>query len=206
MGAPLVTSQDVQKLLGGQQTTTFFANGATLIIAGVSDMVRTYCSREFWITSYSESYKGRGGVAIYPKQRPIQSVSFLSVNNCIQAAAGLDPNGAPLSSPGSIGYYFDDTGIYLNNGRFFDSDIPNVFVKYSAGYALFAPTPIYSSLPQDLYEAICKEVAARVIELSRLGLKSQAIDGATTTYNTGPFDPQAKAVFDRYKRTWGTYA
>lgn len=196
---PLVTQSDVLALLPGASADA----GLPILIAGVSDMARRYCSREFFVTNYAAWYRGSNNTDLMMKQTPIQSVTNVTIacsdGNLIISPVPTDANGFPLIQ--ADGYFFSDKSISLGGVlRFPDSRIPNVFVSYSAGYCA-SSNP--NGLPADLYEALCYECAARKRELDRLGLKSAAIGGETTVYSVGAMQPQTKDVLNRYRRVTG---
>ena len=147
MGAQYITPSDV---LSGYLLNTAGAPTQNAIVndtpalqglcVGISDAVRAFTGREFWITTFNENRRGNGGFALYPRQRPIQSVAVLSVGNNLLSSVGVDTNGAPAVNVGALGYYNDTEGIYLVGGYQFTADpslhnLPNVYIKYSAGYA-----------------------------------------------------------------------
>jgi hypothetical protein len=196
---PLVTQADVLALLPGASADA----GLPILIAAVSDMARRYCSREFFVTNYSAWYRGSNNAELMMKQTPIQSVTTVTIavsdGNLVISPVPVDSNGFPL--PQAQGYYFSDKSLILGGGWTFpDSRVPNVFVNYSAGYCA-SSNP--EGLPADLYAALCYECASRKRELDRLGLKSAAIGGETTTYSVAAMQPQTKDVMNRYRRVTG---
>lgn len=64
--------------------------------------------------------------------------------------------------------------------------------------------PDYGSIPQDLKQALIKELVFRYQEVGRIGIKGSAEGGQqTASYNTGPQDPQTLSILLRWRRTWG---
>ncbi len=149
---PLVLASDVINLLPGASAD----NALSLIIAGVSDLARRYCSRAFLCASYSEQYRGTNNNRLFTKQFPIQFVGSLVIGtasgNFQINGVTLDQNGFPF--PSANGYWFDDRSIYLGSNsvsggllpaptRFVDSSTSNVFLNYIAGY-LGGPVTTYT--------------------------------------------------------------
>jgi hypothetical protein len=196
---PLVLASDVQSLLAGSTADT----AMTMIIGGVSDLARKYCNREFFIANYIESYQGSNNARLMMRQTPIQAVTNVTMacgnGNLIISACTLDPNGNPF--PQTLGYFFDSKAINLGGGlRFPYSQIPNVYISYSAGYTATG-TP--QALPADLYEVLCYECAIRHKELNRMGEKSENLGGSSTTYSVLSLQAQTKDVLNRYRRVTG---
>src|ERR1700680_1063606 len=150
---PLVLVSDVINLLPGASPDS----SLPLIVAGVSDLVRKYCSRSFLCASYNEQYRGTNNNRLFTKQFPIQFVGQLTIGtasgNFAINGVSLDANGFPF--PSSSGYWFDAQSIYLGSNsvslgllptptRFVDSSTSNVFLNYIAGY-LGLPVTTYAS-------------------------------------------------------------
>lgn len=149
---PLVLVSDVVNLLPGASADS----SLPLIVAGVSDLARRYCSRSFLCASYSEQYRGTNNNRLYTRQHPIQFVGQLTIGtasgNFQINGVSLDGNGFPF--PSASGYWFDDKSIYLGSNamsggllptptRFVDSSTSNVFLNYIAGY-LGGPVTTYT--------------------------------------------------------------
>ncbi len=149
---PLVLVSDVVNLLPGASADS----SLPLIISGVSDLARRYCSRNFLCASYSEQYRGTNNNRLFTRQFPIQFVGSLTIGtasgNFQINGVSLDPNGFPF--PSANGYWFDDQSIYLGSNsmsggllptptRFVDSSTSNVFLNYIAGY-LGGPVTTYT--------------------------------------------------------------
>jgi hypothetical protein len=200
VGAPLVSITDVQALMPGAVTSADTA-ALTFLILAVSDYARNMTDREFWITNYTESYRGRNGGSIPLKQRPVTAVSGLSVDNVSIYPSALDASNNPITS--GYGFWFDNKAIYLGGGyRFRYSDFPNVVVSYSAGYATLGDYAGLKAAVGDLYYALCLEVTNQYRHLSHVGLKSEGMQGQSTTYDAESDLPQTQLILDNYRRTW----
>jgi hypothetical protein len=200
VGAPLVSLTDVLAIMPGA-TSQYDQTALNLLISAVSDYARSLTGREFWITSYSETYRGRNGFSIPLKQRPVTAVTGLYVDNVAILPVPNDPNGYPIQS--GYGFWNDDHAVYLGGGyRFRYSDWPNVTVVYSAGYANPGDFNTLKSAASDLYHALCLEVVNQYRRLSHVGLKSESMQGQSSTFVAENDLPQTQMVLDYYKRTW----
>jgi hypothetical protein len=200
VGAPLVDLNDVLALMPGA-TTSFDSTALTFLIQSVSDYARQMTGREFWITSYAENYRGKNGFSILLKQRPVVSVTGLYVDNVSILPVASDANNYPIQS--SYGFWFDDHAVYLGGGyRFRYSDWPNVTVVYSAGYSASGDFAGLKAAAGDLYHVLCLEVINQYKRLSHVGLKSESMQGQSTTYDAESDLPETQLVLDNYKRTW----
>jgi hypothetical protein len=200
VGAPLVSSADVDALLPGALTSAD-ASTITFLIASVSDYARNMTDREFWTTSYMESYRGRNGNSIPLKQRPVTAVSGLSVDNVSVYPSALDAGNNPITS--GYGFWFDSKSVYLGGGyRFRYSDFPNVLVSYTAGYATLGDYAGLKAAVGDLYYALCLEVINQYKRLSHVGLKGESMQGQSTTYDAESDLPQTQLILDNYRRSW----
>jgi hypothetical protein len=93
--------------------------------------------------------------------------------------------------------------VYLGGGyRFRYSDFPNVVITYSAGYATLGDYAGLKAAAGDLYHALCLEVINQFKRLSHIGLKSENMQGQSTTYDAENDLPQTQMVLDNYKRNW----
>lgn len=127
------------------------------LCTGLSDFVRKYTGREFWITIWTENRRGNGGQALFLRNRPVQSVTTVEIDNCQLAPVGTDTNGAPITNGNSQGFWNDDKAIYLACRMFcYSRFTPNVFVNYSAGYA---PGPLISTPANFTVPAVNSNVA-----------------------------------------------
>jgi hypothetical protein len=208
---PLIQAGDVAIYATQMGLSNAVDNGLVQQLVGeVSDMARRFCSRDWWINPYSEQYYGKNSKVLLLKNRPITAITSITVasggGNCVLAAVPTDPNGNPI--PSSFGYWFDEKAIYLGACAVFpDSTFPNVYVQYSAGYASLtagtSDTPDYASIPQDLKMALIKETVFRYEESKRVGIRSETEgQGQTSSFNTGPLDPQCAMILKNWRRTW----
>jgi len=141
MAAPndLVSLQDVKAFLGVQS-----GNDDALLtgmIAGVSQAIRNYLNRPFFLPKVvTENYDGIGGDALLLRNWPVTSVQSVSVNGQIVPPA---PTPGPNVAPGAGWQLEDDGGIppgamqrIFLTGYSFAKGRRNVTVTYRAGYQL----------------------------------------------------------------------
>jgi hypothetical protein len=113
-----------------------------------------------------------------------------------------------MPSTGGYGAYWnDDKTIYLGaGGPFPDSRFPNVYIQYSAGYASLTGnggSPDYASIPQDIKMELIKETIFRYEESKRVGLRTTSEGNQqSSSYNTGPLDPEVAMILKSWRRTW----
>jgi hypothetical protein len=176
----------------------------------------------------SNSYPGGSGFMTSPTRFPDSSVSNVFVQyiagyvsfpstttgaSFVVPAVGVaTPNLLVGNSIGLTGTFFvqgaglftsaiiDGTHITLTN---LGGANAAVGATIASGVSISSTAPA-TSLPADLYEALCFECATRHKELTRLGIKSAAIGGETTSYSVTSLQPQTKDVLGRYRRVTGS--
>lgn len=140
MGTPYVQAGDVATELPGLSNPSGSSAQLYALINSVSDQARTFCGREFWITNYTSTYRGRNNCEIFLKQTPITAVQVLELfdesQTFVLAPLATDVNGVPIVAGSPIGFWFDTTTIHLVGLRALHSERPNIYVSYSAGYAV----------------------------------------------------------------------
>lgn len=94
-------------------------------ITAVSQMIATWCSRNFVQADYTDTYDGTGGFALILRNFPVSSISAVSIDGRIVSAAA-----GPLDS----GYALSGRRLILR-GSCFSRGQANVVVSYTAGYA-----------------------------------------------------------------------
>lgn len=139
MGAPLITAGDVAIYATQLGLSNSVDNAlVTQLVGEVSDMARHFCDRDWWIKAAWEQLFGKNGTLVKPRNVPIQAITQVTIGNgCGNwslSPIATDSLGNPF--PNSVGYWFDERGIYLGGGwRFTDSRTPNVYLTYSSGHA-----------------------------------------------------------------------
>ena len=93
------------------------------LIAAVSAAISQYCNRNFGINAYTENYSGSGNDTLWLKQRPIVSVTSVTMNGYTIPAR---------PSVNAYGWVNDLNKIFLAGGIFWEYPL-NITVVYSAG-------------------------------------------------------------------------
>lgn len=159
----------------------------TSLAARASAKLDTYLGRTIEAAAYTEYYDGDGTGTLLLKERPVNSLTTLTVD------------GVAVDS--------EDWHLYAAQGRVvlvdgydlsgtFTKGIANVYAAYNAGYA---------SVPADL-QAVCTELAALMFQDSAqganwLGKKSETLpSGAGTLALMHALCDMSLATLDRYRR------
>jgi len=155
------------------------------LITACSEDIREEANRTFDVESYDEFYSGAGGNQrqLWTRQWPLVSVASLAI----------DGESIPQSPDGiQAGYVFQAGGgkIVLRHHHF-RRGIDNIELQYSAGYA---------TVPPDLNQACIKLVMFRFKSDAWTGMKSKAMAGETTTFDTSHMPSDVLRVVQRYKR------
>jgi hypothetical protein len=151
------------------------------LVDAASSYIAVWCSRNFDLTSRTQTYNGNGRYRMPMRDYPITQVDSVKVNG-LSIPARTSPQGS--------GYVFDDILVYLS-GYTFEQGIANVEITYSAGYV---------AVPADLEQACIEMVVSRYRERSRLNLNSQAVAGESVTFNVQELSRYARSVLQQYKR------
>lgn len=94
------------------------------LITRASRFIQAYLSRAIPPADYVETRNGTGTGSLFLRNRPVLSVSALTVyTTAIQQA----------TSPDAVGYLFDDSRVYLP-GTIFPAGVQNIKVAYTAGF------------------------------------------------------------------------
>lgn len=169
------------------------------LITAYSRYAMTYCSRDFRLQSYDETYNGVAGQGLSLRQGPIRSVQQLTNGACVvQASASFTQWGYVISG---------DFMLYLR-GLYFVRGPQSVNVQYTAGYftpgqAQMVSPPDYAAVtvPEDLQESIIEAVSYKYKRIAEEDKSSLNISGnAGTTFINLPIPALTKAVWDNYKR------
>lgn len=112
------------------------------LIAAVSAAISQYCNRNFGIAAYTENYSGSGNDTLWLRQRPIVSVTSVTMN------AYTIP---PRPNVNAYGWANDLNKLFLAGGIFWEGPL-NIVVAYSAGITVGA------SQTPDLWQAAAEWV------------------------------------------------
>lgn len=124
----LVTLAQAKGWLG--ITTTTDDPNIQFAISAYSQLIASWCSRNFVSASYSDVYDGHGGSRLMTQNWPITAVSALSVDGQVITAA---------TSVLSAGYQFNNRSVILNGCDQFCRGLQNIQISYTAG---FVPIPM----------------------------------------------------------------
>lgn len=179
---------------------------------GVGDQNGDYLQSPFnSVCNFSDTYNGSGTRTLVLRNRPIVSVSSLTINGIpITQSTGFAVQGWVVSGnarsialrPGLLGWggSFPQTawqaGSYRSMGggmRFFEG-IQNISVQYSAGY---------NNTPADIVQCANKVVAMNYRRRNWVDEESRSMSGGggTIRYRSWDVPPECQIVIDRYTRT-----
>ena len=156
----------------------------TQLISAISAQAAIYCNRNFGVNTYTETYNGLGNLTQWLNQRPVVSVSSVTIDGVNVPAR---PNA--LSS----GFVADRNEVYLY-GWYFTTGFQNVVVTYDAGISCSAAnTP-------DLWQAVTEWIALVFQSQKRVGLKSESLNGQNTSYMVADLPESITLVLNRYEQ------
>jgi hypothetical protein len=157
------------------------------------------------ICTFTENYNGNGSNHLYLRNRPIQSVTSLTVGYVTIAqstAYGVpgwvidqDAKSIWIRAGGGGNVTFSSIGWPVSgSGYWFAQGIQNVAITYTAGY---------STVPYRVQMAVTQQVALNVKRKEWIGLASKAMaNGAgTVTFNKWLLDPEVRQALTDYTRT-----
>lgn len=172
-----------------------------ILIPSITARIQGYCGRDFFQANYTDTLNGNGQKSLMLKNTPITAVSSVKINNVAVQAA---------SDPNQSGYLFDSNTIYLANGgafmpsprgfgsAWFTPGFQNVEVSYTAGYdSTASPLP---AVLADLKMAATEQAAYEFMSRTRIGQKSQSLQGQVVSFETGDWLPLVKGILQKYIR------
>ena len=176
----LTTLANVKAYLSPPLTTTTDDALLTRLVTAASQFIQTWLGRTIAATSYTETRNGQGGTRLFLRNRPVVSVSSVTVDGVAVA---------PSSGPGQPGYLFDDNSVYLT-GAAFTRGQQNVAVAYTAGYA---------ATPPELEQACVALVALRYKERDRIGQASKNLAGEVVSFAQKDMPADVQTLLDQYR-------
>jgi|SRR5665213_1218493 len=181
---PLTDLATVKSLMGGTPgTTTDTILG--YLISAVSASISNYCNRNFLQATYTENYNGSGKAELWLRQRPIQSVTSVTIN---QAVIPARPN------VNAAGFAFDQNKLYYQGGIFW-SGAQNVSVVYSAGL----PAVSQAATP-DLWMAATEWVLAEYKDGQHIEKGSDSAGQGMSTVYLKDMPWHTRRVVDQYRQ------
>lgn len=153
------------------------------LIDGVSAQIIRHCGRAFINATYTERYDGIGGPTLMPRNLPIVSVSSLTVDGTVIAAAADSEH---------AGYMVARNRVIIVGGGMFTRGLQNVAITYVAGYG--------STVPDDVRRAATIQAAHEYRQRDRLGQTSVSVGQSTTGYTQSELLPEVQAKLKLYVR------
>ncbi|NTF67968.1 hypothetical protein [Rhizobium rhizogenes] len=164
-----------------------------LAISAYSQLISTWCSRAFVVSSFSEVYDGRDNARLMVKNYPISAVASLAINGIpvLQATSTFGP-----------GFLFNKRSVDLMGGAIFYRGLENIAITYTAGY---------DPIPYDLQMACLDWMKASYLSADRdPSLSSRragdteekySAGGAVTVLNgeSAPMPATVYAVLSQYR-------
>lgn len=150
------------------------------LITAVSSFFASYCGRVFQSAAYSEVRDGTGGAKLVLRQYPVTAVASLAVDG---QTIGMRPK------VGQPGYVISPPRTLALAGYTFTSDVQNVEVSYTAGFA---------TTPADLEQACIECCASWYKRKSRIDEQSKSIQGEVITFSMKDIPAAAKSILDDY--------
>ena len=178
---------DIKTMLGISDTSQDAL--LTIVKDSVEAYVKTYCGRDFLVTSYTEYYDGDDCNVLRTYQRPIVSITSVSSDPArLFEAASLIPADDIIGDSKSLRLGF----IELLTYRFL-AGLKSTKVVYSAGY---------STIPTDLSMAVklivCKQF--KVISKKMFAEQVQSVGDMTITLSVDAFPKDAMKIVESYRR------
>lgn len=178
----LTTLEYVQAYTGDTSAPSAAAYPALITAASV--FIANYCSRNFYIADYSESYNGSGNARLMLRNQPVTAVSAVSINGTnIPASGGVN----------AYGYLFDTRGLWLR-GMYFPKTIKGISVAYTAGLAATADT-----MPADLQECVAIMVNIRRKRVQQEDKTSIGMEQQSTSFVASELTPLVRQILSQYK-------
>lgn len=178
----LTTLAYVQGYTGDTSTASEAAFPA--LITAASKFVAHYCSREFYITSYTEAYNGTGNTRLLLRNQPVLSVSSVSIlGTTIPLSGGVN----------AYGYLFDARGLWLR-GAYWPKTVQGIVVAYSAGLAADA-----ASMPEDLQQCVAIMVNIRRKRVAQEDKTSIGMEQQSTSFVASELTPLVRQILGQYR-------
>lgn len=186
----------------------------TMLIAGASSFIETYCKRKFSRETVSnELLSGRGGKRLYVKRAPIISGQTVT----LERRVGIDSN-SDWETVSSDIYVIDyDAGCFIidgsdrwrtggDQGVGFSEGVQNYRASYVGGFYLPKDSQYQDGTDDDLdlpfdLEMACISLAGNAFRQRKSrGISSQKVFQVQLTFSKGlQDDPDLKASLDSYR-------
>ncbi len=117
---------------------------------------------------------------------PIVSVSSVTIDGQV-----IPSGGDAVNNPGWFIDLADPIQIFVSGYKPIPRARKNVIFSYTGGYPL---------IPYDLEQATIELIALRYKEIQRIGVRSLAMAGESTTYNIGALPDSTRMAINAYRR------
>jgi hypothetical protein len=164
-------------------------------VSAYSQLIASWCSRNFVSASYTEVYDGHNSPTLLLRNYPVTAVSSLSIDGVAITPAGAAPFGD--------GYTFDNVRTVAMQGcSQFNRGLQNISISYTAGYV---------TIPFDLQMACLNWLKSAYLARTRDGnVTSQRAGDTEQKYQAGgavmalagtivPMPPDVYAVLSQYR-------
>ena len=181
----LTTLDDIKAWLQTGQDAFPATDDALLarLITAASGFIERWLQRQIALGDWQEVRDGTGGQRLAFANFPVTAVLSLSID-------GLAIPPAPADGSFAAGYVFSPTELALR-GYVFTRRAQNVFVTYTAGYAV---------TPPDIAQACIELVCLRYRERTRIGEVSRALGGGeTVSYSQQDMSEDVKLLLSQYR-------
>lgn len=170
------------KSYGGIET----AEGDALLrrlITAASLAVENYCGRSILSAAYTAVMDGNGAALLQLPQYPITAVSSLKIDNVTKVAEVSYADG---------GYKFSGRRIIFRDGTCFTRGLGNIEIAYTAGY---------STVPEDIAQAVAEVVVTNWKTKDQLGWSSKSLAGESISVNISlkAYSERSRQVIDSYR-------
>ncbi len=132
----LTTLERAKSFLGIAPEDTSSDEALYFSINTVSALIEKYCNRVFKRSLFNESIQGRGGMKLILRNYPIESVSFVTINDeeiDLQSIRVMSDEGMLYRPSGGFSARVRG-GTFMHPGP--DELYHNIYVEYTAGYVL----------------------------------------------------------------------
>jgi hypothetical protein len=161
---------------------------------------QTWLARPLLSATYTEAYDGTGTNRLTLRNFPVTAITSLTVET-------RPVNPAP--NPLSVGYLFDEFGVYLSGGdsmqvvtpqspnvwagSYFPRHSQNVQITYTAGYA---------TVPDDINQACIELVAFKFQQRNHVGVVTRSLNagGESVSYQQGFIPPEVQGILQVYRK------
>lgn len=153
----------------------------TRIITAASQLMIKYMNRDILAADYTERFNGTGNNFHVFGNYPVNSVSFVYVD---------DIPIMPAITDNSAGYTFDDEQLVLNGAVFYKGRI-NCKVVYNAGF---------TEVPSEIEQACLELVSFKYKQIEHIDQGSKVVAGENVSFIVKDIAPFIKVILNNYKK------